>query len=124
MKIVLPKDETRLQQLRDKYAEYRARIDPNRDPKDQMGALCKRTVLANLLSEGEVETDEIRERMRKVHGDTFDERAFANACGVIDDYCRTGGAHIRGGTGFSGSQRESAAVTAAFEGIVRQVLGD
>lgn len=124
MKIVLPIDESRLQQLRDKCAEYRARVDPSVEPKDQMSALCKRTVLLNLLLKGEVETDEIRERMRKVHGDTFDAKAFANACGVIDDYCRTGGVNVRGGTSLAGGRTQNAAVRAAFEDIARKVLGD
>ncbi|MEK7503001.1 MAG: hypothetical protein AAB556_00990 [Patescibacteria group bacterium] len=97
--LVLPKDETRKQQLRKKLAEYRGRIDPSHAPETQMSAICKTTVLERLLRDGQVKTYDLSLEMAEMYGSGFDVNKFNNACGVIDDYCKTGGQNVSGGTG-------------------------
>ena len=116
-RIVLPADETRIRQLHDKLVEYRGRIDPKRPYGPQVGAYYKRAVLSQLLSRGEVDIQQLRRDMVGVHGSAFDEGAFKNACGVIDDYCRTGGANVRSGTSLKGS-----AIRDAFAQMAKRFL--
>lgn len=95
----LPADEGRVDQLRKKLAEYESRIDGFRAPELQMGAVCKKAVLERLLRDGTVNTHELSRELVQQYGSGFDPRAFNNACGVIEDYCQTGGKNVSGGTG-------------------------
>lgn len=97
--IVLPDSKERQEQLKAKLKEYQGRIDPYRHPALQMGAICKKTVLERLLKDGKINTWELSEEMSKTYGLDFDAESFDNACAVIKDYCKTGGAHTKGGTG-------------------------
>ena len=97
--IALPTDEARKQQLQDKLEEYRGRMDPYRAPEMQMGTICKIAVLEQLLRDGEVNTFELSLEMSKKYGSGFDHNAFNNACGVVEDYCKTGGQNVSRGTG-------------------------
>ncbi|MBI1975038.1 MAG: hypothetical protein HYS57_01605, partial [Parcubacteria group bacterium] len=99
--IVLPDDETRKQQLRDKLTQYKGRVHPYRAPELQMNmdTICKIAVLERLLCDGQVSTWDLSREMAKTYGSGFDVNAFNNACGVIEDYCKTGGQNLRGGTG-------------------------
>lgn len=97
--IVLPADETRKQRLRDKLTEYKGRRHPYRHPELQMDTVCKITVLERLLRDGQVNTWDLSREMVKTYGSGLDINAFNNACGVIKDYCETGGQNLRGGTG-------------------------
>jgi hypothetical protein len=85
--IVLPADETRKQQLRDKLVEYRERMHPYRAPELQMSTICKIAVLERLLRDGQVNTLELHFEMVETYKLSFDIHAFQNACGVIADYC-------------------------------------
>lgn len=97
--IVLPNDEMRKRQLEDKLKEYKGRKDPHRHPALQMDTICKIEVLERLLRDGKVVTWDLSREMAKTYGDSLDVDALDNACFVIEDYCKTGGKSIDGGTG-------------------------
>lgn len=97
--IVFPEDETRKQQLRAKLVEYQGRMNPYRAPEMQMDTICKMVVLERLLRDGQVKTWDLSREMAETYGSGFDGNAFGNACGVIEDYCKTGGQNIHSGTG-------------------------
>ena len=94
--IVLPRARVRV--LRKKLAEYRGRLDYSRAPELQMDTICKMTVLGWLLRDGQVDTWELSRQMATTSGSGFDPWAFTNACGVIEDYCKTGGQNVSGGS--------------------------
>lgn len=98
-KLLLPDNETRKQQLKSKLVEYKERVSLYRAPELQMGVICKITVLERLLQDGQVNTHELSREMFETYGSGFSVHAFNNACGVIDDYCKTGGKNTSGGTG-------------------------
>lgn len=98
-KLLLPDNETRKKQLQIKLFEYKKRISPYRAPEMQMSTICKISVLERLLKDGQVDTEELSREMFEVYGSGFSVHAFNNACGVIDDYCKTGGKNTHGGTG-------------------------
>ena len=97
--IVLPENETHKTQLRRKLEEYKGRVKPFRAPELQMDTIYKMTVLERLLRDGQVNTWELSREIAKTYGSDFDGHAFNNACGVIEDYCETGGQNTNGGTG-------------------------
>ena len=97
--IVLPEDEARKQQLRDKLEEYKDRLHPYRAPELQMSTICKIAVVKRLLKDGRVVTWDLSRELATTYGSGFDVNDFSNACGVIEDYCKTGGQNLRGGTG-------------------------
>ena len=102
MRIELPRDETRVAQLREKLAEYKKRRELYEAHGNQMAVVnvrMKIAILELLLEYGWVETDTIREQFQGELGADFDPRHFANASETIQDYCRTGGANVFGGTG-------------------------
>lgn len=94
--------------------EYKCRLrdrEPHEHPdlyaQRMMDARCKIAVLEELLKSGRVVTWDLALAL----GKEFNKpgisisvalafaRAFINACGVVADYCKTGGAHAHGGTG-------------------------
>jgi len=99
--IRLPDDETRVEQLKRKLAEYKERLrkHPFRAPEQQMDTICKIAILERLLEKKEASTWELSRELAKQYGSGFSGDWFNNACTVISDYCQTGGAHVRGGTG-------------------------
>lgn len=105
--IELPKDEVVVQKLRDKLAEYNERLMKSfKAPEAEMDTVCKIEVLKTLLEEGVVDIPALEHKMEEEYGTGFSERAFMNACGVIEDYTKTGGAHLYGGTGLEGNKEE------------------
>jgi len=56
-------------------------------------------VLERLLSNGIVKTFDLSAELAEKLGDRFNPTKFGNACGVISDYCLTGGANVHEGTG-------------------------
>lgn len=96
--IFLPMDEVRKQQFRDKLTEYKGRMHPYCAPEMQMNTICKINVMERLLRDGQVNTWELSREMVETYGN-IDVNEFNNACDIIDDYCKTGGANIHGGTG-------------------------
>lgn len=118
--IVLPDDETRKQQLRDKLAEYKGRMHPYRAPELQMGTICKIAVLERLLADGKVVTWDLSREMAETYG--FNVNDFKNACGVIEDYCKTGGKNLHGGTGLRApEQMNSKRLRAGYPPMGRNV---
>lgn len=96
---VLPEDTVRVRQLQKKLEEYKQRIHPYRAPELQMGTVCKIAVLEKLLQDKVVDIWQLCLAMEKTYGSGFDPNKFGIACGVIDDYCSTGGENTTGGTG-------------------------
>ncbi|MDP3999665.1 MAG: hypothetical protein Q8P76_03690 [bacterium] len=97
--IVLPKDEERKQRLTRKREEYRHRLD-NPDfsgYKNEM--LCRIEVLDRLLADGRAVTKDILNKLVKQYGSEVNLDDFDSSCVIIEDYCETGGAKVRGGTG-------------------------
>lgn len=101
--LVLPEDKKRQKQLKIKLAEYKKRLDPYcpLEVEMQMDTICKITVLERLLQDGQIKTWDISLEMAKTYGSGFNVDLFNNACGVIEGYCKTGGANLRGGTGLA-----------------------
>ncbi len=97
--LVLPEDKVRVEQLRKKLQEYKQRIKPYCAPELQMGAVCKIAVLERLLRDMVVDTWQLCLEMEETYGSGFDSEKFGVACGVIEDYCNTGGKNSTGGTG-------------------------
>ncbi len=95
--IMLPEDETRRRQLLKKLSEYRERLrqHPFDHPGRQMDVICKKTVLERLFRFSQVDTWTLSCEMAKTYENSFDISAFNNACGVIEDYCKTGGQNVR-----------------------------
>ena len=102
--IVLPTDKTREQQLRGKLAEYKGRMDLYRAPELQMDTICKIAVLERLLRDSQVNTWELSQEMAETYA-SFDVKTFNNTCGVIKDYCETGGQNTHGGTGLQAPEQ-------------------
>jgi hypothetical protein len=97
--IVLPKDDARKTQLRRKLEEYRKRVEPFHAPEQMMDTICKVAVLEQLLRDSQVNTWDLSRELFVTYGRAFDPDAFNNACGTIEDYCKTGGQNASGGTG-------------------------
>lgn len=97
--IVLPEDEARREQLRQKLEEYRTRIEPHKAPEMQMDTICKIAVLERLLRDSQVNTWDLSREMVEIYGPGLDAHTFNVACGVVADYIKTGGANLHGGTG-------------------------
>ena len=97
--ISLPDDKARQKQLQRKLKEYQERMQPYRAPELQMENICKIAVLERLLRDGQVNTWDFSLELAKEHGSEFNPYDFSLACAVIDDYCKTGGANLSGGTG-------------------------
>ena len=100
--IVLPKDKTRQSQLRAKTKEYKERLQSSRfTPAEKMGIRYRIIILERLLKNREVSTWEISQEMAKIPDLDFNDIYFDRACAIIEDYCKTGGANLIGGTGLS-----------------------
>jgi|SRR3989338_8826132 len=97
--IVLPTDEARKRQLREKLINYNERKHPHRAPKWQMDLICKIAILERLLRDGAVDTQELSREMAKNYCEGFNADDFENARDVIRDYCETGGQNVSGGKG-------------------------
>ncbi len=96
--IILPDDEKRKQQLQAKLAEYRER-KKRRGSLFSAHAFYKLVVLERLLRDGKVVVGKMFKEMGESHKEDFDGFDFWDACEVIDDYCKTGGQNVSGGTG-------------------------
>lgn len=105
-KIVLPEDSGLRQQLEAKLVEYKGRYDEYRHPELQMDIICKIVVLEKLISDGKVDTFELSLQLADKYKDCFSVDSYNNACGVVEDYCLTGGKRTAGGTGLAESEAE------------------
>ena len=96
--------------LQQKLKDYRARhqmevaaIDVYKAPEQVFVILAatryKIAVVGTLLLEGEVNTHELSRKFMKEDGNV-DKESLETACAVIDDYMKTGGKNVVGGTGF------------------------
>lgn len=104
-----------MKQLRKKLEEYEARqekyafIHPDRwgvaqkDNAYKKNAY-KKAVLERVLRDRRIETWTISREMAATYEQNFDCDIFNNACGVIKDYCETGGQKVRRGTGLPAAE--------------------
>lgn len=100
--LVLPEDKVRVEQLRDKLEEYKKRLSAYDHPDLQLQldiGYYKVIILERLLENGWVNTRDFSFELAKKHGVSFNVEFFEKACAVIDDYCKTGGQNVHGGTG-------------------------
>ncbi len=126
--IELPKNERRVAQLQEKLREYYGRlglkesvpkdpeptvavetierkdtalsgIDTSKIGDDQIDTVYKLVILEQLLTKGAISGWIIIDQMKKLFGPRFKALQFETAFAVIIDYCRTGGARVKGGTG-------------------------
>ena len=105
--LVLP-DKVRVEQLEKKLEAYKGILDPWCPPELQMDTIYKITVLERLLRDGEVNAWELCLEMIDTYGSGLDVYKFNVACGVIDNYCKTGGKGNTGGTGLPGASNSDA----------------
>lgn len=95
--------EERLPQLKVKLEEYKGRLDPHKHPDLQLlmhsDSMYKITVLERLISDGSVRTYDLSLEMAEKLGGNFDVELFDKACAVVEDYCKTGGKNLKGGSG-------------------------
>ncbi|MFH1367294.1 MAG: hypothetical protein ABIH38_04925 [Patescibacteria group bacterium] len=96
-KIVRPADEALLSKLQRKLEEYKGRLDPMKPMALQSSTYCKIMVLTQVLSWGEILPSIYREAVKDENW--FSSESFRRACWLIEDYCRTGGENVDGGTG-------------------------
>lgn len=96
--LTLPEGAFRRQQLLYKLEEYKRRLCPSLASKSQMATICKIAVLERLLNCPEVNTWELSIEMADTYGSDFSVYHFNKACAVIDDYGKTGGQNVCGGT--------------------------
>ena len=93
-------DESLRPILERKLEEYRLRNSAGRykDPNADMDAVLKAEVLERVLK-SPVDAWALSREMAQKYGNAYSPEVFANACAVIDEYCKTGGKGIEGGTG-------------------------
>ncbi|MCK9567910.1 hypothetical protein M0R72_03040 [Candidatus Pacearchaeota archaeon] len=107
-RIVLPEDESIVFALKNKFVEYTQRMKVHRKENPKMDsesfnksyshALYKMLVLGRLLDKKEIDTAEFSSELQKELS-FFNVENYCDAVKVIDDYCKTGGKNINGGTG-------------------------
>jgi hypothetical protein len=99
-----PESQERVKRLQVKLKEYKKRLDDGDDgntkKKQQFieSTSYKIRLLETILLDGSAHTYRIWKKMG--NEENLNPTAFHNACRVIDDYCRTGGKKVKGGTGF------------------------
>jgi hypothetical protein len=99
-----PKDADIAKKLPGKLEEYKQRLSSlakeNRDinSKAVKDTVYKIGILESLLQTSPVVTYKLAAKLEEQYGE-LDLDIFKNACAVVDDYCRTGGKSVRGGTG-------------------------
>jgi len=127
--LILPNNEKRVSQLRDKMKEYAQRFENyKRDLQEQneywhpeqvelfskqSSSYTKLAVLSELFLEENINTADfslelgrkLKNEFEGTTGRTFNVELYSEhynqACAIIDDYCKTGGANCRGGTGLN-----------------------
>lgn len=95
--LVLPEDEKRKKQLRDKLNDYRKRRSEHMEkaryqPPETFALSAPIAMLESLLDNGFVNFSELEK--------SFEPTSFARYEEVITDYVLTGGQNTRSGTGF------------------------
>ena len=86
-----------------KLEEYKGRLDKFKAPEAQFDAIYKIAIAEKLLEKGEVNTFDLSRELADKYG-SVNANLFDNACKVIEDYIKTGGRNVHGGTGLSGDK--------------------
>lgn len=117
--LVLPESPELRKRLEAKLIEYKQRReDLNKEDKSYWSPEkirryykdvdYKIALLDAVLQEGRVDINGQANQLIAAEGDDFSMRAFENAKGVIEDYLKSGGSNLHGGTGLpsvTGSER-------------------
>jgi len=110
-KIKFPEDINIVKALQGKLAEYKERLgaqmkkDLYKAPELFTDTNYKIAVLEKLLTDGEVDTHELSRELNEQYGG-FSVEDFDNACAVIEDYAKTGGKEVTGGTGLKFEEKQ------------------
>ncbi|HOX10819.1 MAG TPA: hypothetical protein P5323_04025 [Candidatus Moranbacteria bacterium] len=110
-KIKFPENINIVKALQGKLAEYKERLgaqmkeDPYKAPELFTDTNYKIAVLEKLLTDGEVNTHELSRELNEKYGG-FSVGDFDNACAVIEDYTKTGGKEVAGGTGLKFEKKQ------------------
>jgi hypothetical protein len=101
-KIKLPEDVTLTKSLQDKLAEYEKRFEKKQMERlaqeDLWDVIYKIAVLNKLLTDNEVDINKVSAELTEEYG-SVNEKILENAIAVIEDYIKTGGKNLAGGTG-------------------------
>jgi len=86
-------DPDRRARLEAKLEEYKARREEsaNTPPEHDQDTVFKIAILSAVLAEGHVDTCRMYRSFQERFGASAKSAAFNVACGVIDDYIKTGG---------------------------------
>lgn len=112
LETVPPDDrEERKEQLQLKIDEYGRRIKrkvigqgPIININSVLHTLYKRDALKLIIKFGSLNTYAYGRALEEYFGGSIGKREFESACGVADDYVKTGGKNILGGTGLAGKK--------------------
>ena len=111
--IILPDDEALIELLTQKMQDYLSRFDENESiPNDRFKAPEQKTAAKKIIADAKYKIAIIKELLAKKkvtfkklvsqfqeQDKEFVASELYNAFGVIDDYCKTGGKNVSGGTG-------------------------
>ena len=93
-KIVLPENPERIARLKAKLQEYKERIEKKGGKDSRLSARVE--VLKELLEKGSVDPAEM---IAKAGGDVIYQANLEDAIEIVQDYVKTGGQNLHGGTG-------------------------
>lgn len=111
LKIKFPEDISTIKALQAKLTEYKERLatqvmdNPYKAPELFADANYKIAVMENILLNGGANINLLPELLKTRDG-FFDADIFRNACEVIEDYIKTGGREVFGGTGLKLDREE------------------
>lgn len=111
--LMLPEDQSRVEELKAKLAEYEVRLEarieqnPYKPLSENHSLRYKIAVLSKLLEDGQLNLGTFSEDLISKEGEDFNINALKNAVAVINDYVETGGKKARGGTGLKSEEKKS-----------------
>lgn len=112
-KIEFPEDMAIVRALQNKLTEYKERLEkqtkdnPYKAPEVFADTKYKITILEELLTKGEVDGEKLFKKITNTGKEAFNFDAYNEAYKVIEDYAKTGGKGVVGGTGLKLEQRQN-----------------
>ncbi|NQT50111.1 hypothetical protein HQ571_05440 [Candidatus Kuenenbacteria bacterium] len=97
--IELPVDDLKVRELQAKRDDYLERLKTHKSEQYRLDLTYRIELIESLLREKRVETWDFCHLIVTREG-SINGQAFDNACAVVDDYCKTGGAQTIRGRGF------------------------
>lgn len=111
-KIEFPEDIAVVRALQNKLTEYKERLEkqikdnPYKAPEVFADTKYKITILEELLTKGEVDGEKLFKKITNTSKEVFNFDAYHEAYKVIEDYAKTGGKEIAGGTGLKFEKKQ------------------